>query len=531
MAEEKSSQSDNFIVRLLHKIAAVGNKLPDPVTLFFLIAFGVVLLSWILAGVEAEVMRPVLDDCGNPTGEFAETTVGISSLLTSEGIQWMYLNAISNFTGFAPLGPVLMVMLGIGIAERTGLIAIGLRMLVMSVPRKLITATLIFACVMSSMAADAGYVVMIPLGAMIFAGMGRHPIAGIGAAFAGVSGGFSANLLLTGLDPMLAEITNEAAQGVAGFDQTVAVTANWYFLIASTFLVTAVGTWVTHTFIEPMLGDWDPSEASEPIEEPEKPTPVEQRNFWIAMASAAVVTAGILVLGLWEGSPLRALQGEPEYWWEAMAPFFQRLDVLITLLFFIPGLVYGILNKMIKNDKDVANMASDTMASMGAYVVLAFPAGQFIAYFSHTNLDVVVADRGVQLLEWVGLGGIPLLLGFIVLTGILNLFFGSASAKWAVMGPVFVPMLMLMGLSPEAIQVAYRIGDSVTNIVTPLMPYLPLIIVFARKYVKDIQIGTILTVMLPYSVALAIGWSLMLVAWVYLGIDLGPGAQPFLELD
>ncbi len=529
MTESDATQSDSFIVRQLHRIASIGNKLPDPVTLFFLIAFSVVVLSWLFAGVEAEVMRPVLDDCGNPTGDFAEKTVGIQSLLSAEGIQWMYLSAIDNFVGFAPLGPVLMVMLGIGIAERTGLIAVGLRMLVMSVPRKLITATLIFACVMSSMAADAGYVVMIPLGAMIFAGMGRHPIAGIGAAFAGVSGGFSANLLLTGLDPMLAEITNEAAQGVDGYAQTVAVTANWYFLIVSTFLVTAVGTWVTHTFIEPMLGDWDPSQASEPIEEPEKPTPTEQRNFWLAMGSALVVSAGILALGLWEGSPLRTLEGNPEHWWEAMAPFFARLDVLITLLFFIPGLVFGILNKMIKNDKDVAKMAGDTMASMGAYVVLAFPAGQFIAYFAETNLDVVVADRGVQLLHWLGLGGIPLLIGFILLTGVINLFFGSASAKWAVMGPVFVPMLMLMGLSPEAIQVAYRIGDSVTNIITPLMPYLPLIIVFARKYVKDIQIGTILTVMLPYSVAMAIAWSVMLIAWVYLGIDLGPGAQPFLD--
>ncbi len=520
MAKKSSSNpEDGFIVRQLQRIAEIGNKLPDPVTLFFLIAAMVVVVSAVFAGASAEMMDPT-----NP-GEWI--TIEVNNLLTAEGIQWMYLSAIDNFVGFAPLGPVLMVMLGIGIAERTGLITTALRLAVMSVPDNWITATLIFACVMSSMAADAGYVVMIPLAAVLFAGLGRHPIAGLAAAFAGVSGGFSANLLITGLDPMLAEITNEAASTVGDYE--VMVTANLYFLMVSTFMVTAVGTLVTSKFVEPMLGDWDPSQAKEPVKKPEMPGPKEFFAFKGAMVAAAMVLAGILVLGFWSGSPLRELSGDTEHWFEAMQPFFQRLDVLITLLFFIPGLVFGVLKGEIKNDKDVADMAGDTMSSMGAYIVLAFPAGQFIEYFSQTNLDVVVADRGVQLLEMIGLGGIPLLIGFIIVSGVLNLFFGSASAKWAVMGPVFVPMLMLMGLSPEVVQAAYRVGDSVTNIITPLMPYLPLIIVFAKRYVEDIEIGTILTVMLPYSVALGIAWTIMLVLWVLLGIPIGPGAETFVD--
>ncbi len=522
---EESNQSaseDSRIVRLLHRIAAIGNKLPDPVTLFALIALAVVVASWLLAGAEAEMMLEV------EPGTYAMQTITVSSLLTSEGIQWMYLNAIDNFVNFAPLGPVLMVMLGIGIAERTGLITTGLRMLVMSVPKNWITATLIFSCVMSSMAADAGYVVMIPLGAMLFAGLGRHPIAGLAAAFAGVSGGFSANLLLTGLDPMLAELTNEAAQRVG--DYNVMVTANYYFLVVSTVLVTGVGTWVTTKIVEPMLGDWDPSQASEPIEEPELPSGSERRNFFIAMAVAGIVTAFIAFLGIWEGSPLRDLTGDAESTLESLQPYFRRLDVLITLLFFLPGVVYGALNGTIKNDKDVADMAAATMATMGAYVVLAFPAGQFIAFFGKTNLDIYIADRGVWVLETVGLQGIPLLIGFLIVSAVINLFIGSASAKWAVMGPVFVPMLMLMGLSPEVVQAAYRVGDSVTNIITPLMPYLPIIIVFAKRYVEDIEIGTILTVMLPYSVAFGIAWTILLVVWVFLGIPVGPGAEAFIEV-
>lgn len=512
-------ENPNFIVRLLQKTARIGNKLPDPLTLFAIMAALVVVVSAIFAGAEAVVLE----------GTEQEETHRVLNLLSWEGIRWMFLSAIDNFIGFAPLGPVLTVMIGIGIAERTGFITMGLRILVASVPASLITATLVFACVMSSMVADAGYIVLTPLGALIFAGLGRHPIAGLAAAYAGVSGGYSANLLITGLDPMLARLTGQAAEML---DPTYSVnaTANYYFLIVSTVLVTVIGTWVTTKFVEPMLGEWDPSQAGEALEEPTVPTGHERRHFFLAFLVAGVVASGIAMLGVWSGSPLRdpIADGEPII--ASLGPYFESVEVLIALLFLIPGIVYGVLNKTIKSDKDVAHMASSTMGTMGVYIVLAFVAGQFVAYFDWTNLGVVTAVHGAELLRTIGLTGIPLLLAFLAVSAVLNLFVGSASAKWAFMAPIFVPMLMMMGLSPEATQAAYRVGDSVTNIITPLMPYLPIIIVFAQRYVKDIQIGTILTVMLPYSIAFGIAWSILFVIWILFGIPLGPGVDVFYEL-
>jgi len=504
--------NDNFVVRQLHRMADMGNRLPDPVTLFALMALAVVAASAVLSGTNVTVME----------GMAQEQSHEVLSLLSWEGVRWMFLSAIDNFMGFAPLGPVLTVMLGIGIAERTGFVTMGLRVLVESVPHNLITATLIFACVMSSMVADAGYIVLTPLGALIFAGLGRHPIAGLAAAYAGVSGGFSANLLITGLDPMLARLTGQAAQ-IIDPNYSVNATANYYFMFVSTFVVTAVGTWVTSKFVEPMLGEWDPAQASEPLESPAVVGGDERRNFLIAMGVAVLVAVGIAFLGAWSGSPLRDPVGEGDAPISTLNSYFQSVEVLIALLFMIPGIVFGVLNKSIKSDKDVAKMASETMGTMGSYIVLAFIAGQFIAYFSWSKIGVVIAVKGAVVLESLNLSGVVLLLAFMAVSALMNLFVGSASAKWAFMAPIFVPMLMMMGLSPEAVQAAYRVGDSVTNIITPLMPYLPIIIVFAQRYVKDIKIGTILTVMLPYSVAFAIVWSLVFVAWIYLGLPLGPG--------
>lgn len=509
-----TSKDDNIVVRLLHRMAEIGNRLPDPLTLFALMALAVVLASWLLAGSSVTVLE------GTPQEQSHE----VLSLLSWEGVRWMFLSAIDNFMGFAPLGPVLTVMIGIGVAERTGFVTMGLRVLVDSVPQNLITATLIFACVMSSMVADAGYIVLTPLGALIFAGLGRHPIAGLAAAYAGVSGGFSANLLITGLDPMLARLTGQAAQMLdPGY--TVHATSNYYFMAVSTIFITAVGTWVTSKFVEPMLGEWDPSQAGEALESAERVGRDERRHFMIAMGVGVFVAAGIAFLGIWSGSPLRDTIKPEEPAINQLNSYFQSVEILIALLFMIPGIVFGVLNKTIKNDKDVAKMAADTMGTMGAYIVLAFVAGQFIAYFDWSGIGVVTAVKGAALLETMELQGIVLLLAFLAVSAILNLFVGSASAKWAFMAPIFVPMLMMMGLSPEATQAAYRVGDSVTNIITPLMPYLPIIIVFAQRYVKDIKIGTILTVMLPYSVVFAIGWSILFIIWVLFGLPLGPGVE------
>lgn len=516
MVESSSSKpGQSAVVRALERFGEIGNKLPDPLTLFVIFTGLVVLASVMFQGAEAEVVQR--------TGEMKHEVV--RSLLSAEGIRWMFLNVVENFVGFAPLGPVLTVMIGIGVAEQTGFISTGLKVLVRSVPNSLITAALVFGGVMSSMAADAGYIVLTPLGALLFAGMGRHPLAGLAAAYAGVSGGFSANLLITGLDPMLAKLTEQAAHTIdAGY--AVNATSNWYFMIVSTVLITAIGTFVTTRFVEPMLGEWK-AEPGSGLDSPDDATPEERSAFWRSMAIAGVVTVGIVLLAVIPASPLRDEIGPDAPAINALGSFFHSIEILITLLFIVPGIAYGIWTNKIEDDKDVAEMAAEAMATMGAYIVLAFVAGQFVAYFNWTSLGAVTAVKGADLLQSIGLTGLPLLLGFLIVSSSMNLFVGSASAKWAFMAPIFVPMMMMMGFSPELTQVTYRVGDSVTNIITPLMPYLPIIIVFAQKYDKNAGMGTIIAAMLPYSIAFGIFWTIMLMVWYVGGFPLGPAAEIF----
>ena len=444
----------------------------------------------------------------------------VRNLLSSEGILYLFESMVTNFTSFAPLGTVLVTMLGIGIAERSGLISAALRGLVTSVPKQLITAALVFAGVMSSMASDAGYVVLTPLGAVLFAGMGRHPLAGLAAAFAGVSGGYSANLLLTSLDPLLGGMTQDAASMFnAEYAAQMNYAMNYYFMIASVFLITIVGTIVTEKIVEPRLGTYKGSVK----EEVNYLKPEEKKGLWGALISLIVTGAGIALLVLPEWGPLRG--GEESI---INSPFFQTLVPIILIMFFIPGLVYGKITKTIKNDKDVANHLSETMATMGSYIVLAFVAAQFVAYFSESKLGIVLAVNGAELLDSTGFKGIPLILTFILISGFINLFIGSASAKWAIMAPVFVPMMMQMGYSPEFTQAVYRVADSTTNIISPLMPYFAIVIAFAQKYDKKIGIGTLISTMLPYSIAFTIFWVIMLIVWMITGVDLGPGSPVYM---
>lgn len=502
------------LVALFSAIERWGQRLPDPLTLFAIMAGLVALASALFSGANAEVVQRSGD----------VVNLSVKSLLTFEGIRWMLLSAVDNFINFAPLGPVLTVMIGIGVAERTGFISMGLKVLVTKVPDSLLTATVVFAGVMSSMAADAGYVVLTPLGALLFASVKRHPLAGLAAAYAGVSGGYSANLLITGLDPMLSALTMQAAQSLdPGYSVNPA--CNYYFMVASTFLITVLGTLVTAKVVEPMLGEWDPSlgDGSQNLED-STPGPEESRAFGIAALVGVVLGIGILLIGVVPGAPLYdpIKEGEPAV--NALNSFFSAIEILVTIGFIIPGLVYGVLTKSVRSDKDLAKMMSDTMASMGAYVVLAFVAGQFVAYFNWTNLGAITAVKGAGVLQSIGLEGGILMIAFLFVAATMNFLVGSASAKWAFMAPIFVPMLMQMGLSPEATQAAYRVGDSITNIISPLMPYLPIIIVFAQKYDRKAGIGTILASMLPYSIAFLIGWTIMLLFWVYAGLPLGPGA-------
>ncbi len=500
--------------RFLDYVERAGNKLPDPVTLFLILVGLVYLAAWLASVLGAAVTHPGTQE-----------TISAINLFSAENVQRLFVEMPQTFAAFPPLGMVLLVMLGIGVADKTGLISVALRAFVASVPGSLLTASIIFAGLMSSLAVDAGYVVVIPLGAVLFHGVGRHPIAGLAAAFAGVSGGFSSNLLLTSLDPLLAGFTEPAAHLL---DPTyfVPVTANYYLMIALVPVYIIVGTYITDKILEPRLGKYRAEDGVELTEEDSaKPlTDLERKGLRWAGGVLLLTLIGTAFLVIPEGAPLRGPEGQ-------LDPFYRSIVALMLFFFFIPGLVFGLVTRQIKNDKQVVKMTADSMSDMALYIVLAFVAAHFIALFSWSNLGPIVAISGAAGLEAIGFRGIPLIVAFVLVSSVVNIFVGSASAKWAIMAPVFVPMLMVMGFSPELTQAAYRIGDSFTNILTPLLPYFPLVIVFAQKYVREMGIGTLISVMLPYSIGFGIFSTLLLVLWIFLGIPLGPDAPMFYDVS
>lgn len=516
--QRRESLGTRLMGWFLDRVERWGNLLPEPLTLFLIFAALVPVASWVAASSGWTLSHPA-------TGE----EIRAVNLLSQDQIQRMFTEAIDNFTGFAPLGVVLVAMMGIGVAERTGLISVVLKIMVVSVPRGLITAAVVFAGIMSSMAADAGYVVLTPLAAVLFAGLGRHPIAGLCAAFAGVSAGFSANLLPTALDPLLAGFTQSAAQ-LYDPDYEVHATVNYYFMVVSVFLLTPIGWWVTEKIVEPRLGEWDQSQAAGPVDEAATELKREEkRGSWLALGIFLITLALVAVMVLPAESSfgiglLRDDEGE-------LGPFYHSIVLLIAIAFLLPGLAYGLYTRHIRSDRDVAKMTGDTMATMGSYIVLAFVIAQFVSYFQWSNLGLMFALSGAELLKAIGLGDVPLLIGIILVTAVVNLFIGSASAKWGMMAPVLVPMMMSLGYSPELTQVAYRIGDSIVNIITPLMPYFAIIIAFAQKYDRRIGLGTLISSMLPYSIAFGVGWTVMMVIWYWLGLPLGPDAPMFYGME
>jgi len=497
----------NLLEPMLQWIEKAGNRLPDPVTIFVLLCFLVVIVSGIAGVMGISVIHPA-------TGE----TIEVVSLLTPVGIRRMVTEGVSNFLAFPPLGTVLVAMLGVGVAEQTGFLVAVLRQGVLVTPAKWITPTVVFIGVMSNLAADAGFVVLTPLGALIFLAFGRHPLAGLAATFAGVSGGFSANLLVNVLDPLLAGITQSGAEIIQpGY--VVNATANYYFMAVSTVLITLLGWFITEHVVEPRLGPYQASETSDFYLERLKPG--EQKGLrWAGYSLIALIgLLGVLVL------PPQGILRQPGTYTIIPSPFLNGIILLLMLGFLIPGVAYGVAAGTIRNDRDIVKGMTAAISGMGYYVVLSFFAGQFVAYFNWTNLGVIMAISGAQFLQKIDLTGIPLLLSFIIFSGFINLFIGSASAKWAIMAPVFVPMFMLLNYSPELTQLAYRIGDSTTNMITPLMPYFPIVVALGQKYDRNLGLGTLIATMLPYSVAFLLGWSTFFVLWLWLGLPLGPGAS------
>ncbi len=499
------SDKKPLIDRFLNIIEKGGNALPHPATLFFLFAVGVVILSGIASMFDMQVIHPGTKEIVKPF-----------SLLSVEGMHMILSKMVVNFTGFAPLGTVLVAMLGIGIAESSGLIGTALRLLVISAPKKLLTFVIVFAGIISNTASEVGYVLLVPLGAIIFLAMGRHPIAGMAAAFAGVSGGYSANLLLGTIDPLLSGLSQEAAHII---DPTYLVNpaANYYFMFVSTFFIAVVGTWITEKIVIPRLGNYTGDEKPEEIR---KLTSEEKKGLIYALI--AMVLFGVyLALGtIPEGGYLR----NPETGSILHSPFMDGIVAFIFLIAAICGIAYGIGAKTYKNDTEVMNGMGKAMETLGIYIVLTFFAAQFVAYFKWTNLGLIIAIEGAKFLQASGLSDITLMLSFITLSALINMFMGSASAKWAIMAPVFIPMFMLLGYSPELVQVSYRIGDSVTNIISPMMSYFALIVAFMVRYDKKAGIGTVISTMLPYTFFFFIVWSVLLIIWLIFGFQLGPDA-------
>jgi aminobenzoyl-glutamate transport protein len=490
---------------LLGFVERAGNVLPHPATLFAMLALGVVVASGIAAQLGLEVTHP-------GTGE----TIRPVSLLSLAGLHRMLTEMVTNFTSFAPLGTVLVAMLGIGVMEGSGLIGSGLRLLVLSAPARLLTFVIVFAGVLSNAASEIGYVLLVPLAGMIFLAAGRHPIAGLAAAFAGVSGGYSANLLLGTVDPLLAGLTEEAARIVdAGY--TVNPACNYYFLVASTFLITGAGTWVTEKIVEPRLGPYEGDVRPEALE---KLTSAERRGLRWALVAAAVFVA-LLLLGT---VPADGFLRNPETGGLLRSPFLSGIVAFIFLGGSAVGVAYGVGAGTIRSDADVAKGMGSSISTLGGYMVLVFFASQFVAYFNWSRIGLIVAVEGAEVLKASGMGGVALMVSFVVLSAFLNLFMGSASAKWAVMAPVFVPMLMLLGYTPELTQAAYRVGDSTSNIIAPMMSYFALIVAFFERYDRRSGIGTVVATMLPYTIAFLAVWSVLLMAWMLLDLPLGPGA-------
>ncbi len=508
-----------LVVRALDVVERVGNKLPDPAVLFLLLMVVTWLVSWWLSGVSFEALDP---RTGQP--------IQVKNLLEGSALTAFAAAMVNTFVTFPPLGVVLVAMLGLGVAEHTGFISAALRAALSVTPRMLLTPALIGVGILSHIAVDAGYVLVIPLGAVIFYAAGRHPLAGIAAAFAGVSGGFSATMgIPSSLDPLLSGLTQTAAQLT---DPTVTINPlnNFFFTTASSVLIMLVGWFLTDKVIEPRLRgtaiDGDPSQMPklDPLTEAEK-------TGLFRAAVAMGITATLFLLSvLPAGSPWRAPEGTPLLPGQsdllvAAAPLMQSIVPLIFIFFLVPGVVYGMASGSVKNHRDVVQGMAKAMSGMGYYIVMAFFCAQFIWAFGQSNLGALIAVEGASGLRALGLPISVTLIGIILLTASVNLLIGSASAKWALISAIMVPMLMELGVSPDLTQAAYRVGDSTTNIITPLLPYFPLIVVFCQRYVKSAGIGTLLALMLPFSVTLLITWTAFLLGFWALDLPLGFGAS------
>ncbi|CDQ38542.1 AbgT family transporter [Virgibacillus salexigens] len=497
-----------FFQKFLNYIEIVGNKLPDPFILFSVLALLIIIASSIFSMFGASVIHP-------GTGEELQ----VKNLASSEGLQFILTSMLENFTGFAPLGLVLAMMLGIGLAEKVGMLDYAIKRTILKSPPALITYTVVFVGILGNIASDAAMVLVPPLAAMVFYKVGRHPLVGLVAGYAAAGAGFTANLFIAGTDALLSGISTEAA---AIIDDSVVVTPvdNWYFNIVSVFILTIVGGLVTNKFIEPRLGKYKGDAVEADVDEDPPKAGKAFRNAIIA----AVIYWGIIVIGIaLPNSPLRNEEGGI-----IPSPFLDGIVPIILFFFITIGVTYGITVGNIKSGKDISKYMGESMKDMSSYIVLIFAIAQFIAYFNWSNIGTWVAVNGAEFLKDIEFTGIWLIIGYIIFTALMNFLITSGSAKWALEAPVFVPMFMQLGYHPAFTQVAYRVADSSTNIVTPLMPYMVIVLSFMQKYDKKAGIGTFISLMLPYSICFLITWIILILIFYFVGIPFGPGITPFL---
>ncbi|MCM3519012.1 AbgT family transporter [Staphylococcus xylosus] len=502
-----SKEKPTLINRFLNIVEKVGNRLPDPSILFFLMCLGLAVLTWIISFFSITVKHPGSGD-----------TIAIKSILSSDGLSMILNDAVKNFSEFPALGLVLAVMLGIGVSEKTGYFDKLMIQVVHKAPKKIIIPVIILVGILGNAAGDAATIVLPPLTAMVFIKLGYHPIAGLAMAYASALGGFSANVMIGMSDALLYAFTEPAAKIVSD-NVHVNVAMNWYFIAASIIVLLPAVYWVTMRFVIPRLGTYDTSNSDIKVDEENKGlTPEENKAVFWANISFFAMIALLILLAIPQNSFLRnaktgSLLND--------APIINGVGLIILVLFLVPGLVYGIKMKVFHNSKDLGKMLADSMGSMGSFIVIVFFAAQLLAFLEWSNLGVIVAVKGASLLQ--GQNGIVLILGIIILSALINLLIGSASAKWGILAPIFIPMLMLVGFHPAFTQMLYRIGDSISNPITPMMPYLPLLLSYAQKYDKRMKLGSLLSSLMPYTIILSIVWPLFMIIWYLLGWPLGPG--------
>ncbi|TPR55072.1 AbgT family transporter [Enterococcus sp. OL5] len=499
------------IDKLLNGVERIGNKVPHPAIIFLGLIVLVVMLSQIFSMMGQNVTYDALN---LETGEFEPTTIFVRSLLSAEGLRFILTTPVSNLMSFQALGVTIVAMVGVGFAEEVGLIGAMIRKLVKVVPQRSLTAVLVFLGVLSSIASDAGYLVLIPLGAAAFYKVGRHPLAGLSAAFAGVSAGFGVNIIITPIDGMLTEILNDAVH-IINPAYTVNLMANFYFNVISTILIVIVCTIINEKIIEPRLGEY---KSQGIIESDENEN--EEKGLRAASVAFLFVLVGILFLTIPTWGPLR----DPETLdLIGNTPFMDSIIALILLLFLVPGIVFGRAIGTVKSSVDIVTPIVKVISNLGGLIFLLLIISQFIAYFNFTNLGTVWAVSSADAIESMNMSSLALLLSFLGLTVILDFVLVGAVPKFAILTPIFVPLLYQLGVAPEVILAAYRVGDSPINVITPLMPYFALIVTFAAKYEKKTGIGTVVSLMLPHALILLVLWIVLFIVFYVVHIPLGPG--------